>query len=198
MRVVLATGNAHKVDEISGLLPESIQLVTQAELQIPGPPETGLTFVENAIIKARNAAERAELPAIADDSGLAVDYLDGAPGLYSSRYAGEQATDRENNAKLLAALGGVPAEERTARFHCVIVMLGHAGDPTPLIAQGIWKGQILTQPRGTNGFGYDPLFYIPTEGCTAAELPARTKQIISHRGQALRQLTTLIREQTRR
>lgn len=194
MKLVLATGNAHKVREIESVMPADIALIPQTALNIPSPEETGLTFVENAIIKARNAAACSGMPAIADDSGLAVDHLGGAPGIYSSRYAGPAASDADNNGKLLAALEGVPTGERRARFHCVIVMLRHAEDPTPLIAQGSWPGEILTAPRGHNGFGYDPLFYVGPMNCTAAELPAETKHRISHRGQALHQLKEMMRQ----
>lgn len=192
MKLVLATGNMHKVREINSVMPPDMELVAQSDLDIQGPEETGLTFVENALIKARNAASISGLPAIADDSGLAVDFLGGAPGIYSSRYAGPEASDADNNAKLLDALGAVPAEQRTARFHCVIVMLRHAEDPVPLIAQGSWAGEILTAPRGHNGFGYDPLFFVPAMNCSAAELPAATKHQISHRGQALQRLKELL------
>lgn len=193
MKIVLATGNAHKVREIRGVLPGNVELVTQTELDIPSPEETGLTFVENAIIKARNASAISGLPAIADDSGLSVDYLEGAPGIYSSRYAGKDATDADNNAKLLEALDGVSRRQRGARFHCIIVMLRHGEDPVPLIAEGNWEGEILTAPRGHNGFGYDPLFYIPSMDCSAAELSAERKSQLSHRGQALRRLQELMR-----
>ena len=194
MKLVLATGNAHKVREIRSVLPDDMTLVPQTELGIPSPDETGLTFVENAIIKARNAAAHAKLPAIADDSGLAVDFLDGAPGIYSSRYGGEDATDEDNNRKLLAALADVPEAQRIAHFHCVIVLLQHANDPTPLIAQGSWSGRILTAPGGSNGFGYDPLFYVPSLDCSAAELAADTKNRLSHRGQALARLKELLQQ----
>lgn len=194
MRMVLATGNAHKTREIRGILPGDVELVTQTELGIPSPEETGLTFVENAIIKARNATALSGLPAIADDSGLAVDYLGGAPGIYSSRYAGVNARDADNNIKLLEALDGVPPERRVARFHCIIVMLQHAEDPVPLIAEGSWEGEILTAPRGQNGFGYDPLFFVPSMNCSAAELTSEEKSQLSHRGQALRRLQELMRQ----
>lgn len=192
MKLVLATGNMHKVREIRSVMSTDTMLVPQTALDIPGPDETGLTFVENAIIKARNAALISGLPAIADDSGLAVDHLGGAPGIYSSRYAGPDATDADNNAKLLAALEGVPAPHRKAHFHCIIVMLRHAADPTPLIAEGSWAGEILTMPRGDNGFGYDPLFYVPSMDCSAAELPAEVKHRLSHRGQALARLKEMM------
>jgi XTP/dITP diphosphohydrolase len=152
---------------------------------VPDADETGLTFVENAILKARNAAQHTGLPAIADDSGLEVDFLNGAPGIYSARYAGDGGS-AANNAKLLEALAGVPEAGRSARFQCLLVYLRHADDPTPIICQGTWEGWILEAPRGAAGFGYDPLFFVPTEGLSAAELPAERKNTLSHRGQALR------------
>ena len=154
--------------------------------------ETGLTFVENAILKARNAAQHTGLPAIADDSGLEVDALAGAPGIYSARYAGAGATDLENLEKLLDALADVPEENRSARFQCLMVYMRHADDPTPLICQGSWEGRILTAARGSNGFGYDPVFYVPTHNCASAELAADIKNSLSHRGQALRQLVAAL------
>jgi XTP/dITP diphosphohydrolase len=163
-----------------------------ADFSIPAPPETGLTFVENAIIKARHAARMSGVPAIADDSGLEVDCLAGQPGIYSSRYAGEDTTDADNNAKLLAALAGVPAHNRAAQFQCVIVFMRHEKDPTPVIASGTLKGEIIQAPSGDNGFGYDPLFRVPSLGKTVAELPAATKNRISHRALALAQLKILL------
>ena len=187
--IVLASNNAGKVREINQLLaPSGISVRPQGELGIEEADETGLSFVENAIIKARHAAEASGLPAIADDSGLEVDALNGAPGIYSARYAGADADDRANCDKLLAALDGVPEAERGARFQCVMVYLRHAADPTPLICQGTWEGRILDAPRGENGFGYDPVFYVPEQGRSAAELDAPTKNALSHRGQALQQL----------
>ena len=153
MKVVLASNNAHKVEELKQNLPVDFSIVTMAELDIESPDETGTTFVENAIIKARYAAEQSGLAAIADDSGLEVDYLDGAPGIYSSRFAGADATDSQNNIKLLEALKGVPTDLRRARFRSIIVMLKHKADPTPVIAMGTWEGQILTSPKGDKGFG---------------------------------------------
>jgi XTP/dITP diphosphohydrolase len=186
-RVVLATGNKGKVREFSELLAErKILVVPQSDFAVPDADETGLTFVENAIIKARNAAAHTGLPAIADDSGLEVDYLNGAPGIYSARYAGPDGDSSANNAKLLQALTGVPEQQRSARFQCLLVYLRHADDPTPIICQGTWEGRILETARGDAGFGYDPLFHVPGEGCSAAELPADRKNAISHRGQALR------------
>ena len=187
--IVLASNNAGKVREISQLLaPAGISVRPQSELGIDETEETGLSFVENAILKARHAARATGLAAIADDSGLEVDALDGAPGIYSARYAGPGAGDRANCDKLLAALDGVPEAERSARFQCVMVYLRHALDPTPLICQGTWEGRILHAPRGTNGFGYDPVFLVPGLDRSAAELDADTKNRLSHRGQALSQL----------
>jgi len=192
-RVVLASGNAGKVREINQLLSGlALTVVPQTELGVPEIAETGLTFVENAIIKARNAARHTGLPAIADDSGLEVDALRGAPGIYSARYAGRRATDQENVTKLLMVLAGTPEAERTARFQCLLVYLAHADDPTPVICQGSWEGQILTQERGENGFGYDPIFWVPSQQCSAAELEATVKNRLSHRGQALAQLVAAL------
>jgi len=186
-RIVLASSNQGKVREIQQLLAgHDIQILPQSEFDIPEAEETGLTFVENAILKARNAAAHSGLPAIADDSGLEVDALKGAPGIYSARFAGPGASDAENNACLLAELEEVPDEQRTARFQCLMVHLEHEKDPTPILCQGTWEGRILRQPQGKNGFGYDPLFFVPEKGCSAAELPAEVKNALSHRGQALR------------
>ena len=188
-RIVLASNNAGKVREINQLLARrQIEVVAQKEFAIQDVEETGLTFVENAILKARNAALHSGLAAIADDSGIEVDFLKGAPGIYSARYAGAGCNDQDNNNKLLESLKGVPPEERTARFQCLMVYLRHGEDPTPIICQGIWEGRILEQPQGDNGFGYDPLFFVPEEGCSSAELDPETKNRLSHRGQALRQL----------
>ena len=188
-RVVLASGNAGKVREFNQLLAGAhIEVVPQSSFGVPEAEETGLTFVENAILKARNAARHTGLPAVADDSGIEVDALNGAPGIYSARYAGPGASDEENLYKLLAALEGLPDERRGARFQCVIAYLRHAEDPTPLICQGTWEGWILAAPRGANGFGYDPVFYVPDEGVSSAELAPETKNRLSHRGQALRGL----------
>ena len=188
-RVVLASGNAGKVREFNQLLAGAhIEVVPQSSFGVPEAEETGLTFVENAILKARNAARHTGLPAVADDSGIEADALNGAPGIYSARYAGPGASDEENLYKLLAALEGLPDERRGARFQCVIAYLRHAEDPTPLICQGTWEGRILPAPRGANGFGYDPVFYVPDEGVSSAELAPETKNRLSHRGQALRKL----------
>ncbi len=188
-KVVLASGNVGKVREFNQLLGDQhIEVVPQSSFGVPEAEETGLTFVENAILKARNAARHTGLPALADDSGIEVDALNGAPGIYSARYAGEGASDEANLRKLLVALEGVPEAARGARFQCVIAYLRHAEDPTPLICQGTWEGRILTAPRGANGFGYDPVFFVPDEDASSAELPAEIKNRLSHRGQALRRL----------
>jgi len=187
--VILASGNAGKIREIRELLaPLGLGVSAQADYGIPDAEETGLTFVENAIIKARHACAHTGLPAIADDSGLEVDALHGAPGIYSSRYAGAGASDRDNLDKLLAAMADVPDGQRGARFQCLMVYMEHEADPTPVICQGTWEGEILHAPRGTGGFGYDPVFYVPTHHCASAELPPAVKNRLSHRGQAMRQL----------
>ncbi len=193
-RIVLASGNPGKLRELDQMLaPLGLAVVPQSELGVPQAHETGLSFVENAILKARNAAAASGLPAIADDSGLEVDALHGAPGIYSARYAGVGASDEENLRKLLAELRSVPEEKRTARFQCLLVYMRDARDPTPVIAQGTWEGRILFAPRGTRGFGYDPVFYVPTHGCAAAELPPEVKNTISHRAQALARLVEALR-----
>lgn len=188
-KIVLATGNPGKVAELSAMLaPLSLEIVPQTELSVPDADETGLTFIENAIIKARHAAKLTGLPAIADDSGLAVDALGGAPGIYSARYAGQGATDNDNIQKLLQALADVPQSQRQAQFHCVLVYLRHAEDPTPLIAHGIWHGEITLHPHGDGGFGYDPVFFVPELTCTSAQLSKTAKAQVSHRGKALQLL----------
>ncbi len=189
IRIILASNNPGKLREFNQLLADrAVEVVPQSQFLIPEVEETGLSFVENAILKARNASRHSGLPALADDSGIEVDALHGAPGIYSARYAGANASDRENLEKLLADLKGVEEERRSARFQCVIVFLRYAEDPTPLICQGTWEGRILRQARGENGFGYDPIFYAPDPGCSAAELPPEVKNRISHRGQALAKL----------
>ncbi len=181
--VVLASGNAGKLRELQRILqPLSLQLVSQAEFDVPEVPETGLTFVENALIKARAACEHTGLAAIADDSGLEVDYLKGAPGIHSARFSG--AGDEANNALLLEKLQGVPAAKRGARFQCVLVYMRHALDPTPIICQAAWEGSILESAAGVNGFGYDPLFFVEEFNCSSAQLPAETKNSVSHRAKA--------------
>lgn len=188
-RIVLASNNAAKLREIQAVVDQQrYQLVAQSELQVREVAETGTTFVENAIIKARHAAQQCGLSALADDSGIEVDALQGAPGIYSARYAGGQASDASNNEKLLAELRGVPDHERTARFRCVIVYMRHAHDPMPILCQGTWEGRILQQPAGCNGFGYDPLFYVPSHDCSSAQLDPAEKNRISHRAQALQEL----------
>lgn len=192
-RIVLASGNKGKVREINQMLQGlDMDVMPQSDFGVPEADETGLTFVENAILKARNAARHTGLPAIADDSGIEVDALNGAPGIYSARYAGVGAGDEANLLKLLQVLEGVPDGERSGRFQCVIVYLRHAEDPTPLICQGTWEGYITRVAAGGGGFGYDPIFFVPTHGCTSAELPAEEKNALSHRGQALRKLVAAL------
>lgn len=192
-RIVLASANPGKVREINQLLAGlGLSVVPQSELNVPEAEETGLSFVENALLKARNAARHTGQPALADDSGLEVDVLNGAPGIYSARYAGRGASDAANLNKLLADLAGVPEAERGARFQCVMVYLRHEFDPTPILCQGTWEGRILFEARGANGFGYDPVFYVPTHQCSSAELAADVKNRLSHRGQALRALVAAL------
>lgn len=184
--LVLASGNPGKLRELCAILePRGIRVHAQGEFNVEEVAETGLSFVENAIIKARNAARATGLPALGDDSGLAVDVLGGAPGIYSSRYAGADASDADNVEKLLTALRGRPVDQRQARFHCVLVLMQHASDPTPVICQGMWPGWIQEHPSGNRGFGYDPIFHVPSHGVSAAQLDADTKNRLSHRGQAL-------------
>ena len=187
--IVLATNNLGKVREFNAVLAgHDLELVAQSAFDTPEIEETGLTFVENAILKARNAARHTGLPALADDSGLCVDALDGAPGVISARYAGVCADDRLNIARLLNELRHTPAEQRTARFHCVLALFHHPADPTPLIFQADWEGMITFEPYGSGGFGYDPVFLVLDEGQTAAELDPAVKNRLSHRAQALGQL----------
>jgi XTP/dITP diphosphohydrolase len=187
--IILASSNPGKVREINQLLAGlDLHVQPQTDFGVPDIEETGLTFVENAILKARNAAQHTGRPAIADDSGIEVDALNGAPGIYSARYAGIGASDQANLEKLLTELDDLPEEKRTARFQCLMVYMRHASDPTPLICQGSWEGRILFKPQGENGFGYDPVFYVPTHDCSSAELTADVKNSLSHRGQALRKL----------
>lgn len=194
-KIVLATGNKKKVEEINALLAEmNYQVIPQSEFNVDSVPETGTTFVENAIIKARHAAEVTGLPAIADDSGIEVDALLGQPGVYSARYSGEQATDASNLQKLLADMQGVPTVLRTARYWCVLVYMRHAKDPTPVICQASWEGTLATEPTGQNGFGYDPIFIVPDIDCTAAELEPATKNHLSHRGKALAMLVQALKD----
>ena len=189
MKIVLASGNAGKIKELQEMLAElDMQIVPQRELNIGDIEETGLCFVENAILKARHAASESGLPAIADDSGLEVDLLNGAPGIYSARFAGETATDASNNRKLLELLGDAPLQQRSARYQCVIVYMRHATDPTPIICQGSWEGHIALEAKGDGGFGYDPLFYLQELNCHAAEIDKQQKNLISHRGKAMAEL----------
>lgn len=194
-QIVLASGNAKKVAELQSLLGELHMTVTpQTELGVSDAIEVGTTFVENAITKARHAAVKTGLPAIADDSGISVSALDGRPGVYSARFAGEHATDQQNLELLLSELNGVPRAQRQATFWCVLVYMRHADDPTPLICTGSWTGEITTSAQGTAGFGYDPVFWVEEAGKTAAELTSAEKNSLSHRGKALRQLQALLLE----
>jgi XTP/dITP diphosphohydrolase len=191
--VVLASGNAGKLRELAGILtPLGLELVSQAEFSVPEVEETGLSFVENALLKARAAARFSGYPAIADDSGLEVDYLKGAPGIHSARYSG--AGDSGNNARLLAELTDVPEAQRSARFQCALVYMRHPLDPMPLVCQASWEGRILDSPQGENGFGYDPLFYVPEHQCSSAELPPEVKNRISHRARASALLLEALRQ----
>lgn len=185
-QLVLASGNAGKLAELQAMLGDEVEVLPQSLFVEVEAEETGLTFIENAIIKARHAARASGLPALADDSGLAVDALGGAPGIYSARYA--EGGDQANNAKLLDALKDVPDEQRGARFISVLALMLHAEDPTPIICEGVWHGQILREPRGSQGFGYDPLFWVPERDCASAELPAADKNRISHRARAMADL----------
>ena len=192
MKFVLASGNQHKAEEIGVLLPAHFELVLQKDLGVESPIETGTTFIENAIIKAKHASLATGLPAIADDSGLCVPFLSGDPGIYSARYAGPEATDIDNLSKLRSALEG--ASDRRAFFYCVLVHMEAAEDPTPIITEARWEGEIAHEPSGDHGFGYDPIFRIPSLGKTAAELSSEQKNSISHRGQALAALSRLLND----
>lgn len=192
-RVVAATGNRGKLEEIRRLLARlDISLTAQSELGIESPEETGASFVENALIKARHASARAGLPAVADDSGLAVQALQGRPGIHSARYSGPEATDEANIRKLLRELEGLTGHERSASFYCVAVFVASGEDPAPLVAEGVWPGRILERPRGQGGFGYDPVFYDPAAGKAAAEMTAEEKNAASHRGRAFGRLAELL------
>ena len=185
MKLVLASGNAGKLAELRDLLGDGFTLHAQSEFGVRDADETGLSFIENAILKARHAARATGLPALGDDSGLCVDALHGAPGLYSARYAGVHGDSDANIDKLLREIDGIADPARTARFVCVLALVRHADDPMPLVAEGRWEGRVLRARRGGNGFGYDPVFFSPLHGCSAAELPADVKNRDSHRGQAL-------------
>lgn len=185
-KIVLASGNHGKVREINKLFANTgIEIVPQSEFNVPDIPETGTTFVENAIIKARHAAQYTGLPAISDDSGIEVDALDSRPGVFSARYAGDNASDTGNNNKMLEELNGVPEAKRTARYQCLIVFMRSHTDPVPIITQGSWEGRILEAPEGDGGFGYDPIFYIPSQKCSGGNLPLEIKNTMSHRAIAL-------------
>jgi len=187
--LVLASGNLGKLRELNAMLdPLGWAVIPQSDWDVSEAVEDGLSFIENALIKARHASKHTGLPALGDDSGLVVDALNGAPGIYSSRFAGTDAEDRANNHKLLSALKDVPESARSAHFYCAMVLVRHAEDPAPLLATGRWDGHILEIPAGAGGFGYDPLFKVPGQGCAAAELPAKIKNQLSHRGQALSEL----------
>lgn len=192
-KIVLASANKKKCAEIQSFFADlPVQLLNQSEFNIPSIEETGVTFVENALLKARHAALLSGLPALADDSGLAVDCLNGAPGVYSARYAGEGAKDTDLVEKLLKEMHH--CQHRSARFHCLLVLLRNPHDPAPIICEGIWEGSILTRGCGTQGFGYDPVFYVPTHQCSAAELSLSEKNQFSHRGQAMRLMAGLIKD----
>lgn len=188
-KIVLASGNKGKLREFQDLLSDcGFKVLPQSDFFAESAAETGLTFVENAIIKARYACAKTGLPALADDSGIEVDALNGRPGIYSARYAGENATDEKNNRKLLLELKDIPALQRTARYHAVLAYMRHAEDPTPILCHGVWEGIILSEPQGEGGFGYDPLFFVPTHNCASAELSKEEKNRISHRGNAMQEL----------
>lgn len=195
-QVVLATGNKGKVKELANMLSGlGVEVLPQSEFNVTDVAETGTTFVENAIIKARHAAKQTGLPAIADDSGLAVDALGGAPGVYSARYSGDQSTDQSNITKLLDAMTDIPKDKRQARFLCVLVFMRHADDPTPIICQGEWLGEITTEQQGEYGFGYDPVFWVEQQNCTSAQLSSEQKNSLSHRGRALKLLLAQLQSQ---
>jgi XTP/dITP diphosphohydrolase len=195
MKIIVASHNPGKINEFHTLLANSgIHIIPQSEYGVDEAEETGLTFIENALIKARHASLLTGLPSIADDSGLTVDALMGAPGIYSARFAGEKGNAQACNTKLLQEMHNIPAEKRQARFYCVLVYMRHAKDPTPLITHGIWEGKILEHVQGTGGFGYDPLFFDPILKKTAAELSSHEKNLVSHRGKAMHELTHLLRE----
>lgn len=194
-KLVLASGNKGKIKEFSEIFsPLNISIIAQKELNISDAEETGLSFIENAILKARHAAKLSGLPALADDSGVAVDYLGGAPGIYSARFAGEHGNDQANNDKLLQELKNVADNERGASFHCVLALLRHAEDPVPLVFHGQWRGRILHQAQGDKGFGYDPLFFVPEHQCSSAELDSAIKNQISHRAKAVQQLVNALHD----
>jgi XTP/dITP diphosphohydrolase len=187
-KIILASNNIGKIKEFNAMLTGVYTVIAMNDMGVKEVPEIGLTFVENALIKARNASEQSGLPALADDSGIVVDALNGEPGIYSARYAGNHGDDEANTQKILKAMENVPDNQRSARFWCAIVFVKYANDPTPIIIQRGWEGEILHKKVGENGFGYDPIFYVPTHKKTSAELSAKTKNNISHRGRALQAL----------
>ncbi|SFV76225.1 Nucleoside 5-triphosphatase RdgB (dHAPTP, dITP, XTP-specific) [hydrothermal vent metagenome] len=193
-KIILASNNNGKIKEFNAMLDGIYQVISMAEMNVEEVPETGLTFVENALIKARNASEQSGLPALADDSGIVIDALNGEPGIYSARYAGTHGDDEENTQKILDEMSEVSDEKRTGRFWCAIVFIEYANDPTPIIIQRGWEGEILREKVGENGFGYDPIFYVPTHGCASAELPPEEKNKISHRGKALQALLKALKD----
>ncbi len=197
MKIVVASSNRGKLVEIREILGKEFELIAQTELDIEDIDETASTFVENALLKARNAARVSGMPAMGDDSGLCVDALNGAPGLYSARYAGAHGDAAANIAKLLDAMRGISVERRTAHFHCSVVLVAHAGDPTPIIAEGRWYGRILDATRGDRGFGYDPVFFDMAMNASAGELDPAVKNRVSHRGQALANLRRLMKSDAR-
>ncbi|SEH67651.1 nucleoside-triphosphate diphosphatase [Bathymodiolus azoricus thioautotrophic gill symbiont] len=190
-KIILASNNKGKIREFNAMLKSVCEVVSMSDGGVEEVPEIGLTFVENALIKARNASEQSALPALADDSGIVVDALDGAPGIYSARYGGRHGNDEANMQKLLDEMKDVADGERSAKFWCAVVFVEHANDPTPIIIQRAWEGEILREKVGKNGFGYDPIFYLPTQSCTSAELSSEVKNTISHRAKAL---TALLEE----
>jgi XTP/dITP diphosphohydrolase len=198
-KIVLATGNTGKVKEMAYVLEDfGIEVIAQSQFDMPEAVEDGLSFIENAIKKARHAAQYTGLPAIADDSGIEVDALEGRPGIYSARFSGDNATDESNNALLLQSLKDIEKPERSARYQCAIAMMRHAKDPTPQIFVGSWEGIILEAPQGTSGFGYDPLFWVESEQCTAANMTKEQKYAMSHRGKAMAKLINYFQSQVRK
>jgi len=192
-KIILASNNKGKIKEFNAMLNSLYEVVSMSDRNVKEVPETGLTFVENALIKARNASEQSGLPALADDSGIVVDALNGEPGIYSARYAGSHGNDEANTQKLLDQMQAIPDGERTGRFWCAIAFVQHANDPTPIIIQRGWEGEILREKVGENGFGYDPIFYVPTHSCASAELSPEVKNTVSHRGRALAALLKELR-----
>ncbi|BBB22322.1 nucleoside-triphosphatase [Abyssogena phaseoliformis symbiont OG214] len=194
-KIILASNNQGKIKEFNAMLSSIYQVVSMQDMQVAEVPETGLTFVENALIKARNASEQSGLPVLADDSGIVIDALGGgSPGIYSARYANCHRDDEANTQKVLTDMKDVPEGERTGRFWCAIVFIKHENDPTPVIIQRSWEGEILRERMGDNGFGYDPIFYLPTRNCTSAELSSVEKNKISHRGRALSALLKTLKK----